>query len=139
MRAKRPSHVNPVDLRLNMRFFLLSVRAVSSLVACSIAAPAPNPVIEERQLLGSVLSGVATLVPSVVSGVAADATDAAGIYSALLVAVEDTKPTKTPTSIPRKLDVACDNFRADLKQRQLLFFPAFSAQRRPIYTKTALS
>lgn len=85
-----------------MYSFIPFVGAVGSLVANSLAAPAPNPEIKERQNLGSVLGGVASLVPSVVSGVAADATNAAGIFSALLVAIEDTVPTKTPSSIPRK-------------------------------------
>jgi hypothetical protein len=84
-----------------MHSFVPLASALGSFIASSFAAPAPNPVLEERQLVGSVLSGVASLVPSVVSGAAADATNAAEIFSALLVAVEDTVPTKTPTSIPR--------------------------------------
>jgi len=79
-------------------YSLITLLGIASFIFdCSVATPAFDSV-KKRQLVGDTLSGVVSLVPSVISVLAADASNTAVIISALLTAIEDTVP-KTAISL----------------------------------------
>lgn len=75
---------------------IFQIVAVAALVSRCLAVPT-YPEFEKRQL-----SSVLSAINSVVSGVQADATEAAAAFGAILGELEALVPTATPTSIPGK-------------------------------------
>jgi len=86
-------------------YSLITLHGLASFILdCSVATPASDSVFKKRELVGDTLSGVVSLVPSVISVLAADASNTAVIISALLTAIEDTVPK---TAISLILGQAC--------------------------------
>ncbi|KAF2674346.1 alpha/beta-hydrolase [Microthyrium microscopicum] len=103
-------------------FFLLHSLHFICLIGQALAAPADlvhDASLEKRALVPNVLSGAIGTVDgalsSVVGGVAADSSEASGIFSAILGAIEDTikdQVTATPTNIAQATSVVASIFSA---------------------------